>query len=239
MKLAVMQPYFFPYLGYFQLIHSVDRFVFFDDVQYVRKSWMSRNRLLNISSNTPFFIRPSLVKPSYKAMLGTVELDDNYNWKKNLLCQVKAYKNKAPFYSEIIPLIKNILSNDHKLLLDFNVNSIIEIANWLGLNVKFERFSNFQWSYKENLGKGDWAPEVSKKLKATYYINSPGGESFISTKPFNENGIKLGFLQPHLLPYDQKTEIFTPGLSIIDVLFFNGKKGTLDLLDQYEIKWKN
>lgn len=239
MKLAVMQPYFFPYLGYFQLIHSVDKFVFFDDVQYVRKSWMGRNRLLNISSNTPFFIRPSLVKPSYRAMLDTVQLDDDQNWEKKLLSQIEVYKNNAPFYFEVLPLIKDILSNDHKFLLNFNVNSIIQIAKWLDLDVEFERYSDYQWHFSELPDKGNWAPEISKKLEASHYINSPGGQDFIFPEPFNENGIKLGFLQPDLVPYDQKTEIFIPGLSIIDVLFFNGKKGTLDLLDQYEIKWEN
>ncbi len=234
-----MQPYFFPYLGYFMLIHSVDNFMFFDDVQYVRKSWMGRNRLLDLNSNKFFFIRPSLLKPSYQASLSSVEFDKKKDWKNTLYSQLKGYKNKAPFYDEVLELVDQILSYENKYLKSFNINSIIKISDWLGLEVEFRQYSSFNWEYDKVPDKSEWGLEISKKLGATHYINSPGGEEFILPEKFSTNNIKLGFLQPELISYKQNSQKFVPGLSIIDVLLFNGKKGTLDLLKNYKINWKN
>ena len=239
MKLAVMQPYFFPYLGYFQLLHSVDKFMFFDHVQFVRKSWMNRNRLLNIYSKKPYFIRPSLKKPEYKTLLSAVEFKGNEKWEETFLSQLKGYKNQAPFYNEILPLIKKILSFETNLLSEFNINSVIQIARWLDMDVEFDSYSNYSWEYEKAPGRGEWGLYIAKKLKATQYINLPGGESFIKPKKFEENEIQLGFIHPQLVQYNQQNETFTPGLSIIDVLFFNGKEGTLQLLNNYKINWKN
>lgn len=239
MKLAVMQPYFFPYLGYFQLIHSVDHFMFFDDVQYIKKSWMSRNRLLNLDSNEAFYIRPELVKPDYKALLPSVELKQDHKWKDKLLAQLKVYKNKALFYDEVLPLIQEILESDHKYLVDFNIDSTTKITQWLGMDKKIDKYTDYDFWFDEKPGIGDWGREVAKAMKAKQYINSPGGESFIFPEEFNANGIELGFIQPELPSYNQQNGNFVPGLSILDVLLFNGKEKTANMLDEYHIKWKN
>lgn len=239
MKLAVMQPYFFPYLGYFQLIHSVDHFMFFDDVQYIKKSWMGRNRLLNLETNEPFYIRPELIKPPYRALLPTVELQKDDKWKNMLLAQLKGYKNKAPYYRPVLSLVEKILDKDYKYLVDFNIESAIQISQWLGIDKKINRFTDYNFWFDEKPGIGDWGFEVARAVKTTHYINSPGGESFIFPEKFESNGIKLGFIQPELKPYDQGNENFVPGLSIIDVLLFNGKEKTSNMLGQYKVKWKN
>ena len=223
MKLAVMQPYFFPYLGYFQLIHSVDHFMFFNDVQYIRKSWMSRNRLLNIQKNVPFYIRPELIHPEYKALLPIVEVEQNGKWEKTLLEQLKVYKNRAPFYSETFPLIESILSVKYKYLSDLNIESTIQIASWVDIDIKFDRYTDYNFWFE----------------KASHYINAPGGESFIFPEAFEANGIKLGFIQPELKSYDQNNHEFIPGLSVIDVLMFNGKEKIKDLIKKYKVKWCN
>jgi hypothetical protein len=239
MKLAVMQPYFLPYLGYFQLIHSAEHFMFFDDVQYIKKSWMSRNRLLNIPKNEPFYTRPELIRPKYKAWLPTVRLEPNEKWKKTLIAQLKGYKNKASFYDETLQLIEKILDDKYKYLANLNIKSIIKIAYWLGINIKFDRYSDYDFWFDEKPEKGDWGREVAISIEASHYINAPGGESFILPEKFEANGIKLGFLQPKLMTYDQKTSEFIPNLSIIDVLMFNGKEKTAKMLKNYKIKWCN
>ena len=94
MTFALMQPYFFPYIGYFSMIHSVDHFMFFDDVQYVKRSWMSRNRLLNLNTGDPFFIRPELRNVTYKDKLLNVQLREDEKWKLKLLDQCKGYKTR-------------------------------------------------------------------------------------------------------------------------------------------------
>ena len=239
MKLAVMQPYFFPYLGYFQLIHSVDRFIFFDDVQYVKKSWMSRNRLRNFSSNKPFYIRPALEKVNYKDLLIDIKFQEANHWKERLKAQMGGYKNKAPYYRQIIPLINEILSFDTIYLSEFNIKSIIKISDFLDLNVEFEKYSNYHWNFPETPGKGEWGLRIAIKSEVSHYINSPGGENFIFSEDFQNHNIKLGFIQPQLSDYNQNDLGFIPGLSIIDVLFFNGKEGTIKLIEEYRIKWKN
>jgi hypothetical protein len=238
MKLAVMQPYFFPYSGYFSLIHSVDHFMFFDDVQYLRKSWMSRNRLLNIDKKEPYFIRPTLIKTDYKALLTSVKLDSNDKWKLKLLEQLNAYKNKAPFYQEVRTLIESIFQENCEYLSTFNIKSTVKICNALGFNTKFDKYTDYNFWFDEKPGEGDWGRVIAKELNASHYINSPGGESFIMAEPFSKINMKLGFIQPELKAYNQMNGSFTPGLSIIDMLLFNGFKQTAALISEYKIKWK-
>lgn len=239
MKLAVMQPYFFPYIGYFSLIHSVDHFMFFDDVQYLRKSWMSRNRLLNIEKNVPFYIRPDIIKPPYKSLLPTVELVKNEKWKVKIIEQIKGYKNKAPYFKETHNMIEEILEKNYNYLVDFNSSSIMDICDRLGIHVNFDNYSNHNFWFKSKPGPGDWGKEISRAMGAKAYINSPGGENFIFAEDFEKIGVRLGFLQNDLHAYNQENNDFVSGLSIIDVLMFCGIEGTKAYLTNYRINWKN
>lgn len=239
MQLAVMQPYFFPYVGYFSLIESVEHFMFFDDVQYTKKSWMSRNRLLNIAKGEPFYIRPELQKTEYQALLPSVKLSASDQWKLVLMEQLKGYKNKAPFYTETIPLVESILEKSYEMLADFNIESTIEISKWMGISPKFDRFTDYNFWFDSKPGLGDWGREVSKAVGASSYINSPGGETFIFPEGFTECNIKLGFIQPKLEEYDQGESSFVPGLSILDVLLFNGREKAIEMVRNYTVKWKN
>lgn len=239
MKAAVMQPYFFPYLGYFSLIHSVEHFMFFDDVQYLKKSWMSRNRLLNIEKEEPYFIRPTLLKPDFKALFTTVKLDNSNDWRLKLIEQLNGYKNKAPFFNQIKILIEEILEDDSDYLTTFNINSTIAISKALGLNTKFDKYTDYNFWFEEKPGEGDWGRVIAQQIGASHYINSPGGESFIFAQPFTDINMKLGFIQPQLNVYNQGNNTFIPGLSIIDVLLFNGIEKTAEMIMQYDIKWKN
>lgn len=238
-SIAVMQPYFLPYSGYFSLIDSVDKFIFFDDVQYVRKSWMSRNRLLNLSTGEPFYIRPGIVKPPYKAPLLSVELKRSSGWVNKLLEQTATYKNDVPFYDEVVGLLENILSNEYKYLVELNIDSTIMISKKLGLDTEFEKYSDYDFWFDEKPKPGTWGLKIAESLETDTYINSPGGESFISDKGFAKRGINLGFIQPQIDCYDQKGNDFVPRLSIFDVLFFNGLKKTKKYVKDYRIKWMN
>lgn len=236
MKVAVMQPYFFPYLGYFSLIHSSEKFVFFDDVQFRKKSWMSRNRLLDISKSTPFYIRPEISHAPYQCNMLDVELNQNERWQSKLLSQIEFYKH-FPNYSEIRELVTDILDNS-KYLADFNINSTIKICEYLGIESEFSRFSDYNFTFSfDELGKGDWGRETAHAIGGTHYINAPGGEEFIFKNKFSDLGMELGFIQPKLEPYNQNSKEFVIGLSILDVLFCNGKEKTLEMIKNYEIKW--
>lgn len=239
MKLAVMQPYFFPYIGYFSLIHSAEHFMFFDDVQYLKKSWMSRNRLLNIEKQEPYYIRPTLIKPDYKALYTTVKLDNSDKWKLKLLEQLNGYKNKAPFFIQMKSFFEEILEKDYEYLTTFNIESTIAISELLGLKTKFDKYTDHNFWFEEKPDEGDWGRVIAKELKATHYVNSPGGESFIFPEKFSQIDMKLGFIQPKLTNYYQGNASFVSGLSIIDVLLFNGIEDTAELISKYDIKWKN
>lgn len=236
---AIMQPYFFPYLGYFSLIHSVEHFMFFDDVQYVKKSWMSRNRLLNIEKKEPYFIRPTLIKPDYKALYTTVKLDNSDSWKLKIMEQLNGYKNKAPFFFEIKSLLEEILEKEYEYLTTFNIESTIRISEYLGISTTFDKYTDHNFWFDEKPEEGDWGRIIAKEIGATHYINSPGGESFIFPEKFTDIDMKLGFIQPELKSYDQNNNQFIPGLSIIDVLLFNGIQETANQISNYEIKWRN
>lgn len=239
MKFALMQPYFFPYIGYFSLIHSVDHFMFFDDVQYTRKSWMCRNRLLNIQKQEAFFIRPGIQKPPYQALLPDVLLDFEDPWKQRLLEQLKGYKNKAKFYEETRQFLEDILEKEYTSLADFNIQSTFEISAYLGIQPKFDKYSEYDFWFETKPDIGDWGREVAHKVNASEYVNSPGGESFIFPDKFSSLGIKLGFIQTELSEYWQGTSNFNPGLSIIDVLVFNGREKTAEMVINCWIKWIN
>ena len=234
MKVAVMQPYFFPYLGYFSLIHSSEHFVFFDDVQFRKKSWMSRNRLLDIAKSQPFYIRPEISHAPYQCNMMEVELNQNGKWQEKLLSQIEFYKN-FPNYNEIRELLVDILDNS-KYLCDFNINSTIKICKYLGINSEFSRFSEHNFTFSD-AGKGDWGRETAYAIGGTHYINAPGGEEFIFKDGFSDLGMELGFIQPKLTQYDQKSNDFVIGLSILDVLLCNGKDKTLEMIKNYNIKW--
>ena len=234
-----MQPYFFPYSGYFSLIHSVEHFMFFDDVQYIKKSWMARNRLLNIEKQEPYYIRPTLIRPEYKDLYTTVKLDNKDQWKVKLLEQLKGYRNKAAFYSDVKTLLESILEKEYEYLTAFNIESTIQISRALGLTATFDKYTDHNFWFEEKPGEGDWGRVIAKELKATHYINSPGGESFIFAEPFSAIDMKLGFIKHVLQPYNQGNDNFMPGLSIIDVMLFNGFEKTAEMIKDYEIKWKN
>lgn len=239
-SLAVMQPYFLPYVGYFSLIDSVDHYMFFDDVQYIRKSWMSRNRLLNIDKKQDFYIRPDLIKPAYRELLKNVKLDSQDKWKIKLLAQTNTYKNKAPFFKETRELLEIILAPKFEYLVDFNISSVQLISEQLSLKTKFDKYSDYNFWFDEKPNPEQWGLFVANQMNVSHYINAPGGEQFIKADGFNDLNIKLGFIQPNLAYYYQCSHNhFFAGLSILDVLFFNGIDKTKVLVKQYKITWKS
>lgn len=238
-SLAVMQPYFFPYIGYFALIDSVDHFMFFDNVQYVRKSWMGRNRILNIDTGIPFYIRPGIIKPPYKAPLSNVRLEPDDDWKNKIIDQTLTYKNNTPFYSEAIDLLIKILEKDYQYLLELNIKSTMQICEELNIDTNIDKFSENKFEFKKTPRATRWASEVARRLSVREYINAPNGKGFIDKEGFEINNIKLGFIAPKITPYKQGKNNFIPRLSILDVLFCNGIEKTKKMVKKYMIEWVN
>lgn len=239
MIVAAHQPYFFPYIGYFSLISAADNFVFFDVSQYTRQSWMSRNRILKPGLNDFVYIKIGLQKMAYKAMLPDCKLTTDEKWKARMMAQLEHFKKKAPFYNETIAVLHQILEEKEETLVEFNVKSTTVIASLLNIKTPLQQFSTMKQKVKEVEEGENWGLNISKALGADAYINAPAGEALYPKEVFDKAGIRLGFIQHQLNPYKQNNSRFIPGLSIIDVLLFNGIERTSEMVHDYAIKWVN
>ena len=233
-----MQPYFFPYIGYWQLMLSCDEWVFFDAAQFKKRSWMTRNRILHSDPAKSFqYINISTQKVSLSAPLSDVVILENDVWRNKIFAQLEFYKRlRAPFYSSTISLVGDILFSDCTSLPDQAERMARAVMSYLGKEIQIKHSAEIEFNLDQVSHAGDWALEISKAVGAQEYINPPGGVDIFDSKKYEKNGVKLKFLRPYLQPYKQSTREFLPGLSIIDVLMFNSPQEVCEMLMRdYEI----
>lgn len=232
MKIAIMQPYLFPYIGYFQLINIADKFVIYDDVQYIKGGWINRNRIL--VNKTDFLFRFSIKNDSAFLNINQRYFTDDFEKDKKKFIKIIEYAyNKAPFYSDTKKILDCILSINEKNISNMIAQTLILICKYLDINTEFCMSSKLD---KNNTLKGEERViDINRCLHSKHYINSIGGWNLYSQQSFEKSGIKLSFLQPELVEYKQFKNQFVPGLSIIDVLMFNDKKKIKQMLDMYNI----
>jgi hypothetical protein len=234
MKLGIMQPYFFPYLGYFSLIKNTNKWVFLDLVQYIKHGWINRNRILNPLKGWQYIIVP-LKKYLHTAPIKDIKIASSYDWKRKIIRQLGPYKKKAPYYEEVTRLVEEIFKYNTDSIDEFNIFSLKKTCEFLNIPFNYEVLSMMDITIGKINEPDDWALEISKSLNAKEYINAPGGRKFFHKSKFVSSGINLNFLQINLREYDQKRDKFEPGLSIIDVMMFNSKEKIQDMLDDYEL----
>lgn len=232
MKIAIMQPYIFPYIGYFQLVNAVDVFVFYDDVNFIKRGWINRNQIL-VNNEAILFSVP-LKKVSQNKLIKEIELGYDDKWLKQFFATLEFNYKKAPFYEETLQLVKDVFETDHLTIADMAVDSIKKIANHIGLSTVFEK-SSVAYPQTKGMDKADRLIEISKLRKAETYINPAGGKELYNKKYFKAYDIDLFFIQNKIVPYLQFDANFVPGLSIIDVMMFNSKEEVLKMLDLYQI----
>lgn len=234
MRLGIMQPYFFPYLGYFSLIKHTDHFIFFDTPQYERRSWMNRNRILN-SNKEAAYISVPLQKAPRETAIKDMLIDNSQNWKADMVAKMPHYKKHAPYYKETVELFERLLAPEYKSLADLNIATTTGICKHLGIGKEFQIFSQMDMNM-DNVSEADeWALEITRQLGYDTYINPPGGMSFFDREKYKNAGIELQFLQSKLPPYVQRIGRFEPGLSILDVLMFNTVDEINAMLDEFEL----
>ena len=233
MKLAVMQPYFFPYIGYFSLIKYADKFILLDSVQYIKQGWINRNRILNQNGGWQYVIVP-LRKHHQNTLIKDIMIASEIKWKKKIIAKLAYYRKIAPFYEKVITLIKEIFEYETDSISKVNIFSLKKTCDYLDIPLDYEIFSEMEILLGAINEPDDWALEISKLLKAKEYINPPGGKEFFDKSKYISAGIELKFLQANLTEYDQKREKFEPGLSIIDVMMFNSKESVQEMLNNYE-----
>jgi hypothetical protein len=233
MTLAIMQPYLFPYLGYWQLIANSDQFIFFDVVQYNKRSWMNRNRILHPNVDESFqYISVPIKKNAESILIKDMLIQNEEQWKEKILGQLTVYKKlRAPYYHETVALVELIFDKNYRDFLSLCIESTKEICLHLDIEFNFKVASKIEFD-RSAIGKpGDWALAICQHLDVKKYINPHGGFEIFDENKYNHHGVDIKFIKSNLTSYKQsRREEFTPGLSIIDVLMFNEKEVVKRLL---------
>lgn len=222
MKLGIMQPYFFPYLGHFSLIAAVDEWVVFDISQYTPKSWMSRNRVLHPKVGWQYINVPlsnsSISIKTHEARI--LNLDEAL---ANALGKLSHYKGKAPFYNDTVALVRRVFAatKGRADLVSLNVNSLQEVCAYLSLNFRHRICSAMNLQFPAEMAAGDWALHISRQLGASHYINPASGQALFDPEKFAAHGITLQFAQPQEFTYETRPYEYTPHLSVLDVLMWS------------------
>ena len=222
-----MQPYFFPYIGYFQLIAAVDLFIVYDNIQYTKKGWINRNRFLQNGKDVMFSL--PLKKDSDYLDVRERELSADFNRQK-LLNQISGAYRRAPHFAETISLIDEVLGFGDSNLFGFIYNALLRTCEHLGISTEIRISSEIPIDH--DLKAENKVLALCKSVGATTYVNPIGGMELYSRDTFRASGIDLKFLQPHLQEYVQFGHDFVPGLSLIDVMMFNGRDEIRRVLDE-------
>ncbi len=233
MKLGLMQPYFFPYIGYFQLIHAVDRFVLYDDVAFIKQGWINRNRILLHGKDFMFTV-PLKNASSFTSIADTEINMPLYNtWRPRFLKTLEQAYAKAPYYRPVADLVADVLHGDSRSINELAASSIINSCNYIGLKREFV-LSAQQYNNNELKGK-DRVLDICRREAADKYLNVPGGKDLYDRAEFNAHSVTLNFIEPGKISYKQFGDNFIPWLSIIDVMMFNAPQDVLQMVGNYTL----
>ena len=234
MKLGIMQPYFFPYIGYFSLIANVDKFIILDDVQFIRHGWIERNRILKPKEGWQYIAVP-LQKHKQKVAISDIKINNMVDWKRKILSQLLHYK-KAPFYNEVIALVEEIFAQEYESITELDIVALKKVSEYLGIDTEIVLFSKMNLKIEKVNDSDEWALNICKAMGGVKeYWNPPGGQSFFDKEKYKEAGIKLYFHNIDLIPYYQKNIQFERGLSIIDVMMFNSVKNIREMIGKFTL----
>lgn len=226
-----MQPYFLPYIGYWQLMNVVDKYVIYDDVNYINRGWINRNRIL--LNDEPQYFNIPMLGASQNKLINEIEVNNEKKViDKNLRKLQMAYK-RAPYYGVVYPMIEKIMTSGKADLASYITESIMIISEYL--DIKTELIISSSLDKNVNLKGQDKIIEICKLLQASEYYNAIGGRELYSFEMFRKNDIELKFLKTQEISYKQMNENFYPNLSILDVMMFNSKEEVKNMMNQYEL----
>lgn len=230
-SLAVMQPYFLPYLGYWQLLHSVDRFVIYDDVNYIKGGWINRNRIL-IAGEAKHITVPLLGASSYKK-IREIELAPVAAWADKMIRTVELNYRRTPYFHDVFPVLVDIILCPARNLADYLRHQLTILANYMNITTDIVLTSSV---YKNHSLSGqDRVLDICRREGATDYINAIGGKALYDGARFSSFGVDLFFISPELNSYNQTVPGFIPGLSIMDLLMELGPAQVHDHLNAYRL----
>ena len=231
-KIAIMQPYFLPYLGYFQLINAVDEFVIYDNIQFSKRGWIHRNRILENGEDV--FISLPIKRDSDYLDIRDREISENYGkLKHKFLSKIENNYRKAPYFENVMPTVEAIFQNENTNLFLFVLNSILSIKLFLEINTIITVSSQIEIDH--DLVAGDKVRAIVKCQNGKIYYNSMGGKQLYSKEDFKKEGIDLEFLKTRDYNYNQFGREFVPFLSIVDTLMFVSKERVQSLLHKFDL----
>lgn len=232
MKIGIMQPYFFPYLGYWQLIRSVDVFIAFDDVNYIKRGWINRNRIL--MNAQPAYLTIPVVSASQNKKINELKVMEGEDWREKMLKTLQHAYSKAPFFNETYELIQSVIFNRATGLNEFLLFQLEMVSRYLEMDVEIKFSSaNFPNTHLKGV---DRIIDICKLAGASTYINPPGARDMYEHETFMDHELQLRILVPQLQTYPQRHGGFEPNLSIIDALMEIGKDGVMQQLDAYALE---
>lgn len=250
----MMQSYFFPYIGYFQLIASVDRMILYENLNHIRHGWVHRNRI-RIKGRDAVYCSVPLLHASSSVKIRDLLVDPAQRWPGKFLNLLAFNYKKARFFDEVYPVIEEAVSRETARLADVNWNTTTAVAAFLGIPTAISRDTPACDAFEDAVARKDagWfralgrdlGTDDTRQLRVLYVCRAEGADAFhnpvgglelYSRDLFGRNGIRLRFLKPRLTPYDQKEDAFLPALSILDVLMHCGREGTRQHLADYEFE---
>lgn len=232
MSVAIMQPYFFPYLGYFQLVQAVDDFVFYDDVMFIKKGWINRNQIL--MQQKAFLFTIPLEKQSQNKSIRESTIAWGPEFPNKWLQQLQSTYKKAPQFIPVMELIESVLQDKPTSIADLAATSVIKTWQYVGLEKRFH-FSS-QLGVSKDLERAERLMAITRHLGSNQYINAKNGQELYQKEYFAEQGFQLNFLNQSLPAYFQGGQNdFVPGLSMIDVLMWNSKEDIKNMLSTYSL----
>ena len=232
-SIAIMQPYIFPYLGYFQLVFSVEKFVFYDDVNFIKQGWINRNRIL--LDNKEFLYTIPLKDASSFKLINEVGLDErNLKWKEKFYKTLESAYRKAPYFHNVYEMVRYVVGEEHKTIADLASKSISVTSEYLNIKTEFKLSSAMMYQ-NSHLKAQERVIDICLKEKTSRYINPIGGGYLYSREDFLSKEIELNLLASTPISYRQFNNTFIPNLSIIDVLMFNSIDNVREFLHQYEL----
>lgn len=232
-RVAIMQPYFLPYIGYFQLINAVDEFIIYDNIQFSKKGWFHRNRLLQ-NGKDEYFTLP-LKKDSDFLVVNDRFLTENWESEKNkILRKIKENYRKAPFFEVSFPIIEEVFNFKNTNLFEFSFNSLKILCDWLDIKTSFIISSSLDIDHETLRGEAK-VMALCKAVNATHYVNPIGGLELYNGTNFKNNNLELSFIKSKPIVYQQFNENFVPWLSILDLMMFNSKDQIKLWLNDFDV----
>ena len=231
MKIGIMQPYFIPYIGYWQLLNAVDKYVIYDDVNYIKGGWINRNKIL--VNKTPQYFNIPMLGASPNKLINEVGVNHDQNVIKKNLRIIEAAYCKAPYFAEIFPLVEAMLRCGKDDIASYVAASTQIICKYL--DIKTELIISSDIKKDNNLKGQEKVLEICRILNATDYYNAIGGRELYSFEEFEKRGIKLHFLKRNEIRYQQFGDEFYPDLSILDVMMFNPVEKIKEMLNDYTL----